>query len=285
MKKTTEKKDRPYRGLNDEIRQQHLKMKDMTLKEKLIYFWYYYKFHVIAIIAILVFGGHLIHDIVSSKDYIFNCVMLNSSYLEQEQLSDAFAEYGELDTQNYDCFIDTLSTLSYSNSSDYDYSTFYRLVALVQTKDLDVMVLDGQICHNFAVNGMVMDLRNVFTEEELSAYEGNIYYLDNAEVQKMEEAGDTDEAVLAEYDARNNATKEEAALEAESHRHPETMEEPIPVGIYVGDSPMVTKTYAYTELVPIFTISATSQRTDTAKKYLEFMWNNTVPFENMVTVY
>lgn len=231
------------------------------------------------------FGGHLIHDIVSSKDYIFNCVMLNSSYLEQEQLSDAFAEYGELDTQNYDCFIDTLSTLSYSNSSDYDYSTFYRLVALVQTKDLDVMVLDGQICHNFAVNGMVMDLRNVFTEEELSAYEGNIYYLDNAEVQKMEEAGDTDEAVLAEYDARNNATKEEAALEAESHRHPETMEEPIPVGIYVGDSPMVTKTYAYTELVPIFTISATSQRTDTAKKYLEFMWNNTVPFENMVTVY
>lgn len=283
--KKAQKQPRPYRGLTDEIKEQHQKMKDMTFKEKFKYFWYYYKFHVIVIVAVLIFGGHLIHDVTSSKDYIFNGIMLNSSYLDQEPLEAAFAEYAGLDTENYDCFIDTLSTLSYSNSTDYDYSTFYKLVALVQTKDLDVLVLDGQICYNFAANGMVTDLRTIFTEEDLSAYEGNIYYLDYADVRAMEAAGETDEAILAEYEARNSATLEDAAIEAESHRNPETMEEPIPVGIYVADSPMVTKTYAYSELVPIFTVSATSQRPDTAKKYLDFMWDETIPFETMVTVY
>lgn len=284
MKKTP-KEQRPYRGLVDEIKEQHLKMKDMTFKEKWKYFWYYYKFHVIAVVAIVIFGSSMIHDMVSAKDYIFNGIMLNSSYLDQEPIENAFAEYAGLDTEHYDCFIDTLSTLSYNGSTDYDYSTFYKLVAQVQTKDLDVLVLDGQICYNFATNGMMSDLRTIFTEEELSAYEGNIYYIDYAEVKKMEAADDADPAVQAAYNERNNATAEEAALETETHRHPETMEEPIPIGIFIGDSPMVTKTYAYTELVPIFTFPATSQRVDTAKKYLEFVWDESVPFENLVTVY
>lgn len=283
--KKTEKEPRPYRGLVDEIKEQHKKMKDMTFKEKWKYFWYYYKFHVIAIIAVLVFGGNLVHDMVTAKDYIFNGIMLNSSYLDQEPMEKAFAEYAELDTKNYDCFIDTLSTLSYSGSTDYDYSTFYKLVAQVQTKDLDVLVLDSQICYNFATNGMMSDLRTVLTEEELSAYEGNIYYIDYAEVKALEAADDTDPAVQAQYDERNNATAEEAAQEAELHRDSSSMKEPVPIGIFIADSPLVTKTYAYSELVPIFTFPATSQRVETAKKYLEFVWDETVPFENLVTVY
>ena len=50
-----EKKPREYRGVQDEIHEQHLKMKDMTLKEKLKYFWYYYKFHTLAVILVAFF--------------------------------------------------------------------------------------------------------------------------------------------------------------------------------------------------------------------------------------
>ena len=284
MKKTP-KEPRPYRGLIDEIKEQHLKMKDMTFKEKWNYFWYYYKFHVIAIAAILIFGGNMIHDIVTAKDYAFNGVMLNSVYLEQEALESTFAEYASLDTENYNCFIDTTSSLSYDGSSEYDYSTFYKLVAQVQTGDLDALVLDSQICYNFATNGMMNDLRNIFTEAELSAFEGNIYYIDYAEIEKMEASSDADAEVQAAYEERNNATAEVAALEAETHRNPESMEDPVPVGIFIDKAPLVTKTYSYTELVPIFTFPATSKRIDVAKKYLEFIWDDTISFEGVVTIY
>ena len=34
-----EKKPREYRGVSDEIREQHQKTKNMTFKERLAYFW------------------------------------------------------------------------------------------------------------------------------------------------------------------------------------------------------------------------------------------------------
>ena len=98
-----EKKPREYRGVSDEIREQHQKTKNMTFKERLAYFWYYYKIHTIAVIAILIFGGMLIHDITSSKDYCFYGVMLNSILLSEDKLETTFAEYADLDTQTYDC--------------------------------------------------------------------------------------------------------------------------------------------------------------------------------------
>ncbi len=273
-----------YKGVHDEIRQQQMKTKDMSFKGKLNYFWYYYKVHTIVTVIVLIFAGIWIHDIVTQKDYNFYGIMLNSSHLDGDALEKSFGEYAELDMENYDCYLDTLSTLSYQSQSEYDLATFQKMIALVQTKDLDVMVLDAQVFYNFSFNGMLTDLRNVFTPEELAAYEGKIYYLDYAAVRKAEAEEDT-AALTDEYENRNQATKEEMAAEAETHRHPENMEEPVPVGIFVEESPLVQKTGCYHDLVPVYGIVSTGQRTDTAKKYLAYMWDDTIPFENMIAVY
>ena len=34
-----------YKGVHDEIKQQHMKTKDMSAKGRFEYFWYYYKVH------------------------------------------------------------------------------------------------------------------------------------------------------------------------------------------------------------------------------------------------
>lgn len=274
-----------YRGVNDEIRQQHMKAKDMSFKEKLGYFWYYYKIHTLVAVIVIIFGSVWIHDIVTAKDHNFYGIMLNSSHLDGDALETSFGEYAGLDNEKYECFIDTLSTLSYQSQSEYDLATFQKMIALVQSKDLDVMVLDGQVFYNFSFNSMLMDLRNVFSEEELSQYEGNIYYIDYAKVREAEEADDNDDELMAEYEERNKATAEEIAMEAETHKHPENMTEPIPVGIFIDDSPLVQKTGAYNQLVPIYGIVITSQRTETAKQYLNYIWDDSIPFENMITEY
>lgn len=280
-----EKQSREYRGVVDEIREQQMKMKDMSLKGKLSYFWYYYKVHTIVAIIVIIVGGTFIHDIVTTKDYNFYAVMLNSSHLDSDVLESAFGEYAQLDMEKYQCYIDTLSNLSYQSQSEYDLATLQRTIALVQTGDLDVMVLDAQVFYNFSFNSMLMDLRNIFTEEELAAYEGDIYYIDYAAILKAIETENNGDALADENSDRNNATPEEIAAEAETHKDPSTMAEPIPVGIFVGESPLVQKTDCYSQLTPIYGVVATGHRTDEAKQYLEFMWDEDIPFEGMIITY
>lgn len=274
-----------YKGVNDEIRQQHMKTKDMSFKGKLGYFWYYYKVHTLVVIVVAVFASMWIYDAVTAKDHSFYGIMMNASHLDGSALAASFEEYAGLDSEKYECYIDTLSTLSYQSQSEYDLATFQKTIALVQTGDLDVMVLDAQVFYNFSFNGMLTDLRYVFTDEELEEYEGRIYYLDYATVRAAEEAEESNDEILAEYEDRNKATPEEIALEAETHKHPENMAEPIPVGIFLNDSPFAGKTGAYPGSVPIYGIVITSQRMDTAKSYLDYVWETNIPFENMITEY
>ena len=48
-----------YKGVHDEIKQQHMKAKDMTFKGRMEYFWYYYKVHTLVAVLLLIFGGML----------------------------------------------------------------------------------------------------------------------------------------------------------------------------------------------------------------------------------
>lgn len=273
------KQPREYRGVNDEIREQQRKTKDMSWKGKLQYFWDYYRYQTLAAIFISFMAFSLIRNIVMAKDYIFNAIMLNAYNLSSQAISDTFAEYAGLDTATYECFIDTTTSMSLDNHSEYEMANGQRIVAMVQTQDLDAVVFDSEMFNNYSYNQMFFDLREIFTEEELSAYEGRLYYIEYAEIRKMNEQYDyICPELITPYDDR---TPEGIAAEAEKHRHPENFEEPIPVGIYMADSPFALKSNSYFHVVPVFGIICNSQHTETAKQYLEFLWDDTVDFSQM----
>ncbi len=276
-----------YKGVQDEIKQQHMKTKDMSFKERLGYFWYYYKIHTIAAIIIIALVSIFIHDMVTAKDTSFYGIMLNAYALEGNALEASFSEYAGLDTENYECFIDTSTVLSYQSQTGYDYSTFQKLAAMMQTKELDAVVADGQVFYSFSFNGMFMNLEELLSPEELDRYksENRVYYIDYAEVRRSEELDENDPAVLADSEAHRASSTEDMAAEANAHRYPETMEEPIPVGIFVDESPLAVRTNIYTPLVPVYGVPVTTQRAETAKKYLDYMWEENIPFEDMITAY
>ncbi len=282
MTPKAQKKPRPYRGVSDEIREQTQKMKDMTLKEKISYFWTYYKVHTAVAILIIGVASSLIHHFVTAKDTAFYGIMLNCYMLDRTEMEASFSKYAGIDTETYECFIDTDSSFSFQSMSEYDIATNQQIVALVQAKELDSFIINDQVFFNFAFNEMLMDLREVFTEEELAEYEGNIYYIDNADIIAAQQDDMTYEKIMDESAVRRSATTEEILAEAETHRDPSTMEDPIPVGIYMTDSPFAQKTGSYPEKVPIFGISVTTQRIDTAKKYLDFLTDEEIPFEEMI---
>lgn len=276
-----------YKGLNDEIRQQHKKAKDMSFKEKWNYFWYYYKIHTIVAIVAAALVFVFIHDLATAKDTSFYGIMLNAYALDGNALESSFSEYAELDTENYECFIDTSTVLSYQSQTGMDYSTFQKLAAMMQTKELDAVIADGQVFYSFSFNGMFMNLEELLSPEELDKYkaENRVYYLDYAEVRRAEESEENDPAVTADSESHRASTTEEMADEANAHRYPENMEEPVPVGIFVDESPLAVRTNIYTPLVPIYGVPVTTQRAETAKKYLDYMWDENIAFEEMITTY
>lgn len=268
------------RAISDDIRDQHKKMKDMSFKERFNYFWYYYKIHTIVIICIIIFAISFISNIVNAKDYSFYGMMLNANSLSAEKLEASFNEYAGLDTEKYECFIDTESTLSYQTMSEFDMATAQRLIALIQTKDLDAVVFDSEIYSNYARNEMFIDLRTIFSPEDIAKYEDYFYYVDQAEITAAQEADAFDVANEATA-VEEEITMEDILAEADTHRHPENMEDPIPVGVFLDESTFEIQTNAYSDFIPVYGITVTTLRPATSIKYLDYLWDESIDFTTM----
>ncbi len=277
-----EKSPKEYRGVIDEIRQQQMKTKEMSAKGKLEYFWDYYKVHTIVAILVIFFAAMFIRDVATAKDYNFYSILFNARQLSGDGLESAFSEYAGLDTENYECYIDASTGLSLTSFTEYDMATVQKLMATIQIGDLDTVVFNSELFNNYAGNEMFLDLRTVLSEEELNVWKDYLYYIDYVEVAAEREDVDVEEA-LAEKDAADDETRQQEILEETNrHRSPEGMAEPVPVGIFMEESPFAEKSGAYSGLVPVFGFVSTSKRTETGKQFLEFLWDDTIDFAQMI---
>ena len=249
--------------VSDEIREQQKKMKDKTFREKLGYFWDYYKIHTLVAVLVLIVGGTLIHDIATSKEEAFSATLLNA-YGEnmQHDFQDAFAEYAGIDTETYECYIDTSSTLNYNMTSETDLAIFQRTVAMAQTGSLDVLAGDLMPFTHMAGTGMFLDLRDILTEEEYARYEPYFYYLDGVLLE--DEDDDTS------YDSDGSTDFLDTDID---HTDPSSMEKPIPVGIYLPDNEKLNEYSCYTMSgeTPILGFVYSTTRIDTAKQFLQYL--------------
>lgn len=277
-----EKSPKEYRGVIDEIRQQQMKTKEMSAKGKLEYFWDYYKVHTIVAILVIFFAAMFIRDIVTAKDYNFYSILFNARQLSGDSLESAFSEYAGLDTENYECYIDASTGLSLTSFTEYDMATVQKLMATIQIGDLDTVVFNSELFNNYAGNEMFLDLRTVLSEEELNTWKDYLYYIDYVEVAAEREDVDVEESP-AEKDAADDERRQQEILEETNrHRSPEGMAEPVPVGIFMEASPFAEKSGAYSDLVPVFGFVSTSKRTETGKQFLEFLWDDTIDFAQMI---
>ena len=69
----------------EEIREQQRKaLSTMSFKEKLAYFWDYYKIHTLVAVALIIVAVTVIYQLVTSKDYAFYATMINTGTLQYE---------------------------------------------------------------------------------------------------------------------------------------------------------------------------------------------------------
>ena len=218
-----------HNSVVEEIREQQKKaFATMTPREKLAYFWDYYKVHTIAAVIVVVFVISFINSYRSNKPFAFYAILLNADTSGDHAVTaaardEALMEYAGIDPEAYQVNIDTSVSISADGGSQYDVANRQKMAAMMQAGDIHAIVADTETFEGYARLEYFYDLNTVFTKEELAPYADLLYYTDGAAFD--EDTGDTLEDMETAQEAVYNSVID--------HSDPSTMEKPVTVGIRI----------------------------------------------------
>lgn len=218
--------------VNEEIReQQRQALSTMSFKEKLTYFWDYYKIHTIVVICVIAFIVSLVRQIQDNKPYAFYAALLNAAVDTKNTdtsvtWEDEFLSFAGIDPEAYQVCIDTSLSLSADGGSQYEMATRQKMAAMMSAGDIHAVIADTETFEDYARAETFYDLSKIFTEEDLAPYADLFYYTDASAFD--EDSGNT----LEEIEAAQKAIYAKVI----DHGDPAAMEKPIPVGIRIPAS-------------------------------------------------
>lgn len=163
-------------------------MKPMTFKEKCEHLWEYYK-EWLLVLFLVVMGIGLVTTIISSrnKEVMVSGMMINIK-IEQEGMNYLTTDYSEYLGATSEDQVAELDYTSFGDPMDPELGegSFYAsmiLPARVTGAMLDYIILDEFALRYYVDHEVYMDLRKVFTEEELKQWdaEGRVKYAKQAD--------------------------------------------------------------------------------------------------------
>ena len=263
-------------SVSSEIREEQKKaLSKMSGREKLAYFWDYYKLHVLAAVVIIAVAVSLIRQYINYKEYGFYAVLFNAGISEDTLgLSDTwqeeFQEYAQIDPEEYEVYIDTTMSAADSSNAQYALADRERLFAMMRAGDISAYISDTENFESYAGNGYFYDLRSILSADEAAGYEPYFYYTDAAAFDEEENSG-------------AGTQWEDPALKTVNHRDPSSMEKPMAVGIFLTEDNKIADAgyYAYLEeggvtyqgypSEAVLGIPVTNQNPETAVQFLRYI--------------
>lgn len=242
------------------IQEDWQKVKDMPAKEKWEFFWDYYKIQAICILVAIVLIVQFISTVANQKEIAFSGFCVNSKIsLDEDLLWDGFYEATGIDshTQTVACYADLQivpGQIQLNNNS------VQRIIAGCAVQDTDFIAGDPysfQVCA-YTSQQLFADLREVLDEQTLEKCAGRIYYIDKAIIDVLNSpVGEQVEPDALEY--------------PKDPKNPESMKNPIPVGIDVSDREDLQKAY-YLDGTTIYVGAVRSTaRPELTKQFIEYL--------------
>lgn len=139
-------------------------------KKKIEYFWMYYKIPFLIITGICAVVFYFGYAKLTEKEVGFQAILFDiHTDVTDAALEKEFAEYAGIDPKKEDVLISTSLLLS-DAASDYAMTSQAKFYSLIGIKELDVGMMYEENFRNYAKADAFLDLREVFTEEELEAF-------------------------------------------------------------------------------------------------------------------
>lgn len=165
-------------GILDETKEQWKKIKDRPLREKVKYFWDYYKVPTIVVITLVFVTIWIAGDMREGmKPTLLNVCWINGENLENSQeIMDSFIAYTGNNPEEVHAYLDTSLSYDVTENSMASMTSQQKLLASVAAGNLDIIIADEASTQYFASSGFYQDLRNILSQETLRRYQDSIYY-------------------------------------------------------------------------------------------------------------
>lgn len=262
-----------------EIREEQKQaLSTMSPKQKLAYFWDYYKIHVLVAAVVIAVIISFVRQYLGNKDTAFYAVLLNVGVTDSNaeiatSLSEDFREYAGIDPEQYEVTIDTSISLYDGVDAQYAIANQQKLLAMMQIGDVSTLVADTENFEKYAQFEFLYDLQSLLSEEELAKYNSYLYYTDAASIENDDSTASPN----------GNEQKDPAELTI-NHRDPSTMEQPVAVGIILTEDNKLADVgyYAYLSDMDmnyqgfpseaVLGIPITNKEPETAIRFLEYIF-------------
>lgn len=144
----------------------------MTWPQRLEHLWTYYKWVLAAVIAAAVLLNIVISSVISANTEILISGMAINAPVDEagyDLLSEKYlAHLGGTKRQAVQFSQDILDLESLSYGSETSYSAIVKISGMTSTGSLDYLILDAEALEYYATGELFLDLRQVFSQEELA---------------------------------------------------------------------------------------------------------------------
>lgn len=244
----------------DEFKEERKAIRQKTLKEKISYFFDYYKWHTVAVVVIVAAVISMIVHFVNLKDCsLYVCLLNTISSGQTEDYVQRFEEYAEIDRDEYEVTFDTSMYIEIGGRDSVTATSFQKLTVYTAAGDLDVIITDPEIIEYYVDQGLFYDLRQILSPEQTALYEPYFFYVDQVIIDAIQEAEARDET----YDAVFS-----------DPRQPEAMKNPIPVGIFLDDCQGLKENVQFFDEEIVLSVLINSSNIETALKFIDFVMQN-----------
>lgn len=242
--------------IQEAIKEQQKSIKNRSLKEQVSFFWEYYGIKTIGLILAIVMAVSFIVSIATQKSYGFTGVFFGAESQSSDSYLEAFGQAAGIDLSKYDLTVQCHPDIRMDQQITPDiYQSMEAFTAMVAAKSVDCFAGNTELFLYYAYMEYAVDLRTVFTPEELSQLSPYLHYIDGKLIEEQEAAGD---GLASAYARHPDSTK------------PELMTSPIPVGISLdAATEEFQEVYRFGEDA-VIGICANSEQTQNALAFLRY---------------
>ena len=244
--------------IQESIRAQWEAVRNRSVKEKLSYFWEYYGIKSVCILTAAVLLIAFIVNMVTQKEYGYTGVFFGATAQSAADgyLHD-FAQAIGMDTGAYDLTVQSALDIRMDDTiTDETYQAMQSFAAMVAAKMVENIAADVDLFLYYSYLGYTVDLRTVFTGEQLTQLEPHLHYIDGELLRQQE---NSDEGLTFDYG------------DCPDSRNPDAMTDPIPVGIdLVAATQAFHDSYSFASDKAVIGICTSSERNSVALAFLQY---------------
>lgn len=184
--------------LRDEQRAEAAKLKDAPLKEKISYFWTYYKIYTIVVVLAIPFIIWVVWTITHSKSNALQIIITDQmgDTLSTEYIEDVYRNNAENPVSiNFETSLELANRdVTETNVLDYE-----KLLALYQSKTIDVFMAPESVFETYGPEGMFVSLDTLLPEDIFQQLdeEGRILYITLTDYSEEEKDSSKEPTVVA----------------------------------------------------------------------------------------